>query len=125
MAFEERVSTTSQSYRASGDLSASQFCFVVLDSNGRVAVATSGSMPIGVLQDAPAALDRVCRVAKPSCTTFTLCGGTVTKGGPVSVGTGGKAVDAVSGSYVVGWARETGASGSVIAIDLEQRAAKM
>lgn len=53
----------SQSFLASGDLSASQFKLVVVDANGRVAVAGAAVAAIGVLQDKPAAIDRACEVS--------------------------------------------------------------
>lgn len=48
---------------AAGDLSAAQYKFVKLDSNGRVAVCTAATdKPFGILQDKPAALGRVAQV---------------------------------------------------------------
>lgn len=52
-----------ESLEAAGDLSAAQYKFVKLDSNGQVAVCTGVTdKPIGILQDKPAAAGRVAQV---------------------------------------------------------------
>jgi len=51
---------------ASGDLSASQYCFVTLNTSGQVAVAGAGATPVGVLKNAPNA------AGDPA--TYWLCG---------------------------------------------------
>ena len=49
---------------AAGDLSASQYCIVYQDTNGRVALNTSAATaPLGILLNKPAAIDRAAEVA--------------------------------------------------------------
>jgi len=48
---------------AAADLSAHQYKFVKLDSNGRAAaIAAATDIPVGILQDKPSALGRQCTV---------------------------------------------------------------
>jgi hypothetical protein len=51
------------SFEASGDLSAHQFKYVVIDSNGQVALAGNGAAAIGVLQNKPSAIGQAAEVA--------------------------------------------------------------
>lgn len=61
MAYE--IPGTLITLEASADLSAKQFYFVKLDSNGQVAVcAAVTDIPVGILQDKPAAANRACTV---------------------------------------------------------------
>lgn len=94
MAFEEAL--VCQTYPSAADLSGSQYCFVAIDSAGRVALATEGGRAIGVLQNKPGAIDREARVAVAG-TTRVKCGGTIAAGAVVSVGSGGKANSVGSG----------------------------
>lgn len=117
MAIEEALQTVS--FDAAADLSASQYCFVKVDSNGRAALAGDGDSPVGVLQDKPGALGRACSVGTLG-KTKVLAGGSVTKGGRVTVGANGKAVAVASGDdFYMGIALDTLASGKIGTIMLQ------
>lgn len=49
-------------FPASGDLSAKQYCFVTLDSNGQVAACGANGKAIGILQNKPDAQGEAARV---------------------------------------------------------------
>lgn len=87
---------------AAADLSASQFCFVTVDSNGRAALAGDGADAIGVLQDDPSALDRAAQVMVGTGITKVKSGATTTKGGYAASDSTGRAVDATSGDKILG-----------------------
>lgn len=111
MAFEEVL--TSQSFQASGDLSAGQYLAVKLDSNGRIALAGEGDKAIGILQDKPAALGRAGAVATAG-TSKAVAGGTVTAGDRVAPNSTGKFVSVGSGDdWSFGIARTGAGSGEI------------
>lgn len=121
MAFED--GKRSITLPAAGDLSASQFCFVEANADGRAAlVGTLGAHADGVLQNKPSALGRDAEVAIGGVVKV-LCGGPVTRGGPVSSSAAGKAVNATTGHIILGTALETGADGSIIAVLFNPRGA--
>jgi hypothetical protein len=120
MAFEEnKISVT---LPASGNLSASQYCFVEVNSSGQAAVAGDGAHADGILQNDPAAAGRAAEVAIGGVVKV-LCGGVVTRGGPVGSDAAGKAVNAASGDIILGTALETGANGAIIAMLFHPRGA--
>lgn len=99
MAFEQDVDTIT--VPASADLSASQYCFMYVDSNGQLAVSSAGGKMAGVLQDKPSA------AAAPGAlgyegVTKVRAGGTCTKGAYAASDSAGRAVDAVSGDIAGG-----------------------
>jgi hypothetical protein len=47
---------------AAADLSASQYCFVIVDNTGKVALSGDGGRFIGILQDKPTAANEACNV---------------------------------------------------------------
>lgn len=119
MAYEEAL--TCITMPAAADLSASQFCFVYQDSNGRAALAGEGVRAIGVLQNKPAAQDREARIAIAGVTKV-LCGGSITSGNPVSVGANGKATAVGSSDdQQMGVARAAGAANRIIPMLIEKR----
>lgn len=103
------------SFIATADLSASQFCFVKIDTNGQIVIGTSASQCIGVLQDKPKAGDPGA-VAVRGNVTKVLCGGTITAGQYVSCDGSGHAVAATSGLSNLGIALTAGANGSMAVI---------
>lgn len=107
----------STTLRAAGDLSASQNCFVLVNSDGRVAVvASAGGDADGVLQNDPAAIDREAEVAF-SGVVKVVAGDAVTRGAKVQSDALGRAITAASGDHVLGRALETaGAAGDIIAV---------
>lgn len=86
---------------ASADLSASQYCFVDLDANGRVAVNGDGAQAIGVLQNDPAALGRAAAVMINGITKIKVAG-TLTAGDDVSSDSSGRATTPVTGDRILG-----------------------
>ena len=60
MAYSE--STTTISLPASADLSASQYCFVTINTSGQVELTGSAGNAIGILQNTPDAAGRAAEV---------------------------------------------------------------
>ncbi len=107
---------------AGADLSAKQFYFVSVASDGQIDPTGDGVDADGVLQDAPAAAGRAALVAIAG-KVKVVCGGVVTRGGPVASDADGKAVNAGTGDIILGVALETGASGRIIEILFQPRGA--
>lgn len=105
---------------AGADLTAKQFYFVKIDSNGQLDLAGDAADAIGVLQDAPADNDPglvgVLGISK------VICGGVIAKGGEIGIDTNGKAVAAASGDAVMGYALDTGAANRIIRMALVKKA---
>lgn len=111
-------------FPANADLSSSQYCFVSLNSSGNVAVTGDGAHATGVLQNDPAAAARAASVALNGVTKVKA-GGTVTAGGLVASDSTGRAVDVVSGDYILGEALEAAtAANQIISIVLNSAGAK-
>lgn len=108
---------------AAADLSAKQYRFVTIDSNGRAALSTRGALASGILQDKPAALDRPGRIRTVSgVISKVVLGGTVTKGQALVSDANAAAVNASSAdNNYMGIAIESGASGDIIAMLLQPR----
>jgi hypothetical protein len=118
MSFEE-IGHLDTTYLAAADLSAKQYRFVTVDSNGRMAVATRGALAIGILQDKPAALDRA-GVVRTVCGTkskVVVGTGGLTKGQVIVSDANGAAVTAASSDNAyLGFALEAGSAGDIIAM---------
>jgi hypothetical protein len=99
MAFEEAIKAISVD--AAGDLSASQHCFLVLDSNGRVAVAGAAARAFGVLRNKPAGLGHAATVVREG-TVKVKAGAALAKGDLVTTDASGRAVEATTGNPVLG-----------------------
>ena len=100
------------SIAASADLSASVWCGVTVDANGRLALPAANGQIIGVLQNKPTALKKIGKVRIPgmgSC--VAKAGGTVTAGDALKVDATGAFITAsagdVSNGYKVGVALES------------------
>lgn len=114
------------SFPASGDLSADQFLFVVLNSSGQLAVAGANVEVLGVLQSTPNAAGRGGEV-RCFGVSKVLCGGTFNPGDLIASDASGKAVkftaasvsagtpEPLAGSHVVGIALTAGAAGGELA----------
>ncbi|NIQ91029.1 MAG: DUF2190 family protein [Nitrospinaceae bacterium] len=101
---------------AAADLSAKQFTFVKIDSNGQAAANTAeGAMVDGVLQNKPAAQGEAAAVAYAGVTKV-VAGDTVAAGGKVISDTAGKAIPAATGKFIRGTALTGGAADEVISI---------
>ena len=108
-----------RTFIAGEDLSAAQFKFVTLESDGQVDLANSaGENCIGV-----------CLVGGTAGTAVTVAisgkvmveaGDTVAAGAAVQTDGNGDAITAASGDYVMGYALEAGVDGQIIAIELIQ-----
>lgn len=100
---------------AGQDLSAKQFYFVSMSSDGQIDPAGDGAKAVGVLQNDPAAAGRAAEVAIVGVTKMK-CGGAITAGGNVSSDTNGAAVATATGDVPLGIALETGAPGRIISV---------
>lgn len=115
---------------AAADLSSSQFLGIKVDSNGKAALASTGDLCIGVLQNAPAsgaaAQIRVQGVTKMLTATTIAKGdfiktdsaakaGVAVKGKTDTSDTGA-AADALLGSHVLGVALQGGSSGDYVSV---------
>lgn len=120
MATQENMLTVT--LEAGADLSTKQYYFVSVAADGQIDPTGDGLDADGVLQDAPAAAGRAALVAIAG-KVKVVCGGTVTRGGPVASDASGTAVNAASGDIILGVALETGASGRVIEILFQPRGA--
>ena len=116
MASEDNIQKVS--IPANTDLSASQYCFVTVNSSGRLALTADAGEADGVLQDKPDAAGRVGSLGISGVTKVKL-GGTVTAGDDVASGASGVAVIAATGDVVNGRALESGTSGTIISILLK------
>jgi len=107
---------------AGADLSTKQFYFVSVAADGQIDPTGDGLDADGVLQDAPAAAGRAALVAIAG-KVKVVCGGVVTRGGPVASDASGTAVNPATGDIVLGTALETGAAGRIIEILFQPRGA--
>jgi len=71
------------SYPASGDLSAAQFLAVALDTSGNLVVEDGDAIPIGILQNKPAAVGRAGSVVEVGICK-AIVSGTIVRGGPLA-----------------------------------------
>lgn len=118
MAFTDNQQVVS--LEAGADLSTKQFFFVSVSADGQVDPTGDGAHADGVLQNKPAAAGRAAEVAIGGITRV-VCGGVVTRGGPVASDANGEAVNPTSGDVILGTALETGADGAVISILFQPR----
>lgn len=81
---------------AAADHSSNQYKFMKIDSAGRAALAGEGDKPIGVLQDAPAAIDRPCRICVAGVSKVKMAA-SMTKGVEISCNSSGIATTVGSG----------------------------
>jgi ribosomal protein S9 len=104
------------SFDASGDLSAAQFKAVVIDANGRVAVAGAAVAAIGVLQNKPSALGRAAEVVtNHGAIVKVLAGGTVTAAQALETDASGRLVT-FSAGYRVAVAKTSGVVNDIIEV---------
>lgn len=107
---------------AGADLSAKQFFFVSVSADGQIDATGDGAHADGVLLNDPAAAGRAAEVAI-SGITKVICGGVVTRGGPVASDAAGEAVNAATGDVILGTALDTGADGEIVRILFQPRGA--
>jgi hypothetical protein len=103
---------------AAADFSTKQYHALVANNAGRAAIAGAGVPIIGILQNAPAAIDRACTIVDRGISKG-VAGAAVTRGANVMVNGSGRFITATATNYAVGTALESaGADGDVIAIHL-------
>jgi len=108
-----------RTFIAGEDLSAAQFKFVTLESDGQVDLADSaGENCIGVCLVGGTAGSAV--TVAISGKVMVEAGGTIAAGAAVQTDGNGDALTAASGDYVMGYALEAGVDGQIIAIELIQ-----
>lgn len=101
---------------AGADLSAKQYHFVNMSSDGQVdAVASAGAQGIGVLQDKPTAAGQAACIAVYGVSKV-VAGADVTAGNRVQADGNGKAIAATTGDFVMGVALTAGNSGDLIEV---------
>ena len=115
--FEEAM--VCQSFEAAGDLSAHQFKFVEINSDGQVALANAGGNPDGVLQNKPSAQGEAATVAV-SGTCKVVAGAALDEGVDVTANASGLAVEAGSGDDRSGTTRTScSAASAIVAVHLK------
>lgn len=103
---------------SAADLSAKQFTFVNVDSNGKVAAnTTEGAVVAGVLQDAPTAADLPASPAFAGVTKV-VAGATVTPDDQLMSDTAGRAIPATTAKFFRGQALTGGAVDEIITMVL-------
>jgi hypothetical protein len=107
---------------ASGDLSASQYCFVKL-SGGSIALCSTGQEAVGVLQDDPAASGRGGSVMLNGITKVKA-GGTLTASQNVGSDSSGRAITPATGAYILGKVLENASTNDIVACLLVRGTAK-
>jgi len=113
MAYEENLRPVS--IPANADLSASQYCFVVINATGKVAVVGAGLAADGILQDKPAAADRPAAVgATPGQISKCRAGASFTAGDDLTPDSTGRAVTATSGDVKGAKALEDASGADVV-----------
>ena len=96
-------------FPASADLSASQFCAVVLNSSAQLALPAAGVRILGILYTKPSAAGRAGTVETLHGKKLRAkYGGTVAAGDPVKVDTSGRFLLAASTNVAVGIAAKAG-----------------
>ncbi len=105
-----------RSFKATGSLASSQFCFVKIDTSGGIALPSAGGYAIGVLQDKPAAGDPGA-VCSPGDITKVVSGGAFAAGQGVSTDASGNAIAAISADYQLGIALQA-ATGSAQTVSI-------
>lgn len=107
---------------AASDLSAAQYKFVNVNSSGQAAaVAAAGGDASGVLQNDPAAAGREAQVMVGAGVTKVVGGGTCTRGSYTAADSSGRAVNAVSGDFILGEFLETATTAGQVVTLLFQK----
>jgi hypothetical protein len=119
MAYEQTLRTIGAP--ASSDLSASQFCFVVVNANGQLALPSAGGDAEGILQDKPNGAGVYGEVGILGVSKLVVGTAGVTAGDLLATDVNGKAVTATTGNKILGRALATGAAGTVIPALIQQK----
>jgi hypothetical protein len=111
MAFEQTLRTVG--VPASADLSASQFCFTVVNASGQLALPAAQAVADGVLQDKPNGQGVQGELAILGITKL-VTGAAVTAGDPLTGDASGRGVTAAGGQFVRARALASSAGAGVI-----------
>ena len=108
-----------QAFVADGDLSDYQYHAVDMNSDEEIFLASdAGDLVIGILQDAPSAAGRTCRVAYDGISK-AVGGEAIAAGALVEVGAGGKLVTFTSNTIVGQAVTACGADGEQFSVLLK------
>jgi len=106
-------------HEAGGDLSAVQYRFVLLASDGQVDQAGLDAIATGVLQNDPSAAGRAAAVAI-SGIVKVVAGAAVTRGGEITSDASGRAIDIGANVNTLGKALDAAsAAGEIIRVQLQ------
>lgn len=112
----QQEALTCISLEAGADLSAGQYHFVNMSSDGQVdLVASAGAQGIGVLQNKPDAAGRAASVAVYGVAKV-VAGGSITAGNRIQSDANGAAIAAASGDFVLGVAMTSADSGDLVEV---------
>lgn len=106
------------SYEAGADLSALQFHFVVMSSDGQVDGAGDGAAAIGVLQNKPSAAGQAAEIAIDGVVKV-VAGSAITAGERIASASDSEAIPAATGDIVVGVAMTSGDAGDLVEVLLQ------
>jgi hypothetical protein len=119
MAYNE--SLVSISLEAGVDLSAKQYHFVSMSTDGQIDPTGDGLAAIGVLQNDPSAAGRAATVGISGVTKI-VCAGNINPGQPIASDAAGKAVAAAtSGDVILGVALAAGNANDIIPMIFQPR----
>ncbi len=105
---------------AGADLSSYQYHFMMLNASKQVTVATAAhANTIGILQDKPTALGRACMVAGPGNISKLKVAASITYGNKLTPDANGEGVVATSAQKYGAVALESGDSGDIISVLVE------
>ena len=119
MAYEQTLRTIGAP--ASADLSASQFCFMTVNSSGQLALPSAGGEADGILQDKPNGVGVEGELAVLGISKLVVGTAGVTAGDLLTTDANGKAVTAASTNKILGRALATGAAGVIIPALIQQK----
>ena len=116
MSYEEAM--VPRTVPANADLSAYARRFVAINSSGKLVLnTTAGARCYGVLYDKPAAVDRAACVIVGGVVPV-VASATIQPGDKIASTNDGRAAVATTGQHYMGIAKEGGASGAFIPVDL-------
>jgi len=110
-------SRDTRTFEAGGDLSAGQFKFVALASDGQIDIAGDGADAVGVLYNEPDAAGKAATVVVTG-KVIVEAGASITTGDAIASNAAGEAITAATGDIVKGYALEDAVDGQIFAIEL-------
>jgi len=113
MAIQENIMCITR--EAGADLSALQFHFVAMSSDGQVDGATDGARAIGVLQNKPSAAGLAAEIAF-SGTVKVVAGAAITAGDAVASASDSEAITAATGDVILGVALTSADAGDLVEV---------